>query len=100
MIITTTSAIESYPIVNYLGVVTGISMSHKKGGFTLNMDKYYTALEAQLETLKEEAFQKLKDNAVKLGANAIIGVNSDIEIDGTNGGITVSVIGTAVVCKF
>jgi uncharacterized protein YbjQ (UPF0145 family) len=99
MIITTTPTIEGHPIVNYLGIVTGISMSYKKGGITFNMEKYYNALESQLETLKEEAFQKLKDNAVKLGANAIVGVNSDVEIDGTTGGISVAVIGTAVVCK-
>lgn len=99
MIITTTPTIEGHPIVNYLGIVTGISMSYKKGALTFNMEKYYNALESQLETLKEEAFQKLKDNAVKLGANAIVGVNSDVEIDGTTGGISVAVIGTAVVCK-
>lgn len=99
MIITTTPTIEGHPVVNYLGIVTGISMSYKKGALTFSMEKYYNALESQLETLKEEAFQKLKDNAIKLGANAIVGVNSDIEIDGTTGGISISVIGTAVVCK-
>lgn len=99
MIITTTPTIEGHPVVNYLGIVTGISMSYKKGKFTLNMEKYYDSLESQVEQLKEESFQKLKDNAIKLGANAIVGVNSDIEIDGTTGGISISVIGTAVVCK-
>ena len=99
MIITTTPTIEGHTVVNYLGIVTGISMSYKKGTITFSMEKYYNALESQLETLKEEAFQKLKDNAVKLGANAIVGVNSDVEIDGTTGGISISIIGTAVVCK-
>lgn len=99
MIITTTPNIEGHPIQNYLGIVTGISMSYKKGGLTFSMEKYYNALESQLEILKEEAFQKLKDNALKLNANAIVGVSSDVEIDGTTGGISISVIGTAVQCK-
>jgi uncharacterized protein YbjQ (UPF0145 family) len=99
MIITTTHTIEGHPVVNYLGIVTGLSMSYKKGKLTFNMEKYYDSLETQVEQLKEDAFQKLRDNALKLKANAVVGVSTDVEIDGTTGGISISVVGTAVVCK-
>jgi uncharacterized protein YbjQ (UPF0145 family) len=74
-------------------------MSYKKGKLTFNMEKYYDSLETQVEQLKEDAFQKLRDNALKLKANAVVGVSTDVEIDGTTGGIAISVVGTAVVCK-
>lgn len=98
MILTTTHSIEGYKIKDYLGIVTGISMSYKKGKITFNMSKYYDALESQVEQLKEEAFQKLKNNATLLKANAVVGISTDVEIDGTTGGISISVVGTAVLC--
>jgi len=99
MILTTTHSIEGYKIQDYLGIVTGISMSYKKGKITFNMTKYYDALEYQVEQLKEEAFQKLKNNANLLKANAVVGISTDVEIDGTTGGISISVVGTAVLCS-
>ena len=98
MILTTTPSIEGYEIQDYLGIVTGLSMSYKKGKLTFNMNKYYDALESQVEQLKEEAFQKLKNNATLLKANAVVGISTDVEIDGTTGGISISVVGTAVLC--
>lgn len=96
MVLTTTNSIEGHPIQDYLGIVTGLSMSYKKGKLTFNMKKYYETLESQVEELKENAFQKLQANALKLKANAVVGINTDIEIDGTTGGISISVTGTAV----
>ena len=52
----------------------------------------------KVEQLKEEAFQKLKNNATLLKANAVVGISTDVEIDGTTGGISISVVGTAVLC--
>lgn len=98
MILTTTPSIEGFKIQDYLGIVTGLSMSYKKGKLTFNMNKYYDALESQVEQLKEEAFQKLKNNATLLKANAVVGISTDVEIDGTTGGISISVVGTAVLC--
>ncbi len=99
MILTTTHSIEGYKIQDYLGIVTGLSMSYKKGKLTFNMNKYYNALETQVEQLKEEAFQKLRNNATLLKANAVVGISTDVEIDGTTGGISISVVGTAVFCE-
>ncbi len=99
MILTTTHSIEGHPIQNYLGIVSGVSMSYPKGKFTLNMKKYFDAVEQNIEGLKEEAFQKLKSNASNLNANAVVGINVDVEVDSTGGSITISVVGTAVLCK-
>ena len=98
MILTTTPTIEGHPIQNYLGIVSGVSMSYQKGKFTFSMSKYFESVGEELERIKEEAFQKLKTNAANLKANAVVGINVDIEVDGTSGSITVSVVGTAVSC--
>lgn len=45
---------------------------------------------------KEEAFQQLQENAVKLKANTIIGINIDIEFMEQRYKTIVSVTGTAV----
>lgn len=95
MILTTTNSIEGHKIIDYLGIVTGVSMDYKKTTMTFSMKKWYASLEGQVNTEKEAAFQQLKDNATKLGANAVVGINLDLEV-GSTGTMTVSVIGTAV----
>jgi uncharacterized protein YbjQ (UPF0145 family) len=95
MILTTTNSIEGHKIVDYLGIVTGVSMDYQKATMTFSMKKWYASLEGQVNTEKEAAFQQLKDNAIKLGANAVVGINLDLEV-GSTGSITVSVTGTAV----
>jgi len=96
MILTTTNSIEGFKIIEYKGIVSGLSMNYQKGAFTFNMTKYYEAIESEVDTIKEEAFQKLKANATKLKANAVVGISVDLEISAT-GTTTVSVTGTAVV---
>jgi len=88
MILTTTNSIEGHKIEDYLGVVTGVS-SNKQKVFSDNINK--TVNEA-----KEEAFQQLQTNASKLKANAIIGINIDIEFMEQRYKTIVSVTGTAV----
>ena len=95
MILTTTNSIEGHKIEDYLGIVTGVSMDYQKGKMTFNMKKWYDALESQVNLEKEKASQQLKDNAAKLGANAVVGIGVDLEV-GSTGSITVSVTGTAV----
>ena len=95
MILTTTPSIEGYKIIDYLGIVSGVSMNYQKGTLTFNIKKWYDALEKEVSVVKESAFQQLKTNAIKLGANAVVGINVDLEV-GTTGSITVSVTGTAV----
>ncbi len=95
MILTTTNSIENHKIIDYLGIVSGVSMDYQKATMTFSMKKWYASLEGQVNTEKEAAFQQLKENATKLGANAVVGINLDLEV-GSTGSVTVSVTGTAV----
>lgn len=104
MILTTTNSIEGFRIIEYKGIVTGISYnsSYSYKGTKMSfkdmfsMKKYYEAYEAGLQNIKEEAFQKLKDNAKVLNANAIVGINVDIEALANSTTLIVSITGTAV----
>lgn len=99
MILTTTHNIEGHKIVDYLGIVTGVEVdkiiSTKNMSFKdqFSQKKYDESMVNQIALIKENAFQKLNNNAIKLGANAVVGISVDIEIHGK---IIVSVTGTAV----
>ncbi|HUH29001.1 YbjQ family protein [Gelidibacter sp.] len=95
MILTTTNSIEGFKILEYKGIVSGISVNVQKMKMTFNMEKYYQAIAESMSMVKEQAFQQLQDNARKLNANAIVGIKVDIELTTTNY-VTVSVTGTAV----
>lgn len=104
MILTTTQNIENFKITDYLGIVTGTiynssySSKGKKMSFKdmFNSSKYYNMYEEGLEDLKEQAFQRLKENASKLGANAVVAIQIDIEPFANSSTILVSILGTAV----
>ncbi|WP_053976549.1 YbjQ family protein [Mangrovimonas xylaniphaga] len=99
MILTTTDNIEGHPIWDYLGIVSGVSTRMQKAAFTFNMEKYYQSMEDNLNEVKEEAFQQLRDNALKLKANAVVGIKLDIETFPNSAIIIVSITGTAVLVK-
>ena len=87
MIISTTSAIEGRPVSQYLGVVTGEVIVGGRSG----------AYETTLRSARDTAFQELEAEAVRLGANAVIGVDIDYEVSGKEGSmLMVTVSGTAV----
>ena len=96
MILTTTNSIEGFKITEYKGIVTGVEVNSRKPSFTFNLDKYYKSLEESINEVKEEAFQKLRQNADKLNANAILGISVDVETFPNTTYIMVSVTGTAV----
>ncbi|MFD1161348.1 MULTISPECIES: YbjQ family protein [Hwangdonia] len=96
MILTTTNTIEGHSIQDYLGIVTGISVNMPKATFSFKMEKYYQSYEVKINDVKEDAFQKLRDNAIKLKANAVVGIRVDVETSPTSGLIFVSITGTAV----
>ena len=96
MILTTTNSIEGHVIQNYLGIVTGINVNMPKTTFSFNMDMYYQSYEKKISEVKEEAFQKLKENATNIKANAVVGISIDVETSPTTGLIFVSITGTAV----
>lgn len=104
MVLTTTNNIENFKIVDYLGIVTGTfygsSYSHKDMKLSFkdmfNSAKYTEAYMSGIENLKEKAFQNLKENAKKLGANAVVGISLDIETVANSTTMLVSITGTAV----
>jgi uncharacterized protein YbjQ (UPF0145 family) len=95
MILTTTNSIEGFKIIEYKGIVSGVSVNIQKLKVTFNMEKYYKSIGESIEAVKEQAFQQLKENAKLLNANAIVGIHVDIELTASNY-VTVSVTGTAV----
>jgi uncharacterized protein YbjQ (UPF0145 family) len=95
MILTTTNSIEGFSIAEYLGIVSGISVNMQKMKMTFNIQKYYAGISESISEVKEKAFQELKDNANKLHANAVVGINVDIELT-TSNYVTVTITGTAV----
>lgn len=95
MILTTTNSIEGFSIAEYLGIVSGTSVNMQKMKMTFNMQKYYAGISESIAEVKEKAFQELKDNANKLNANAVVGINVDIELT-TSNYVTVTITGTAV----
>lgn len=95
MILTTTNTVEGFKILEYKGIVSGIGVNVQKMKLTFNIEKYYMAIGDSVANVKEQAFQQLHDNAVKMNANAVIGIKVDIELTSTNY-VAVSVTGTAV----
>lgn len=108
MLVSTTHMIEGKKIEKYLGLVTGEAIM----GANIFKDFLASirdivggrsgAYEEELRRAKEIAIREMVEEAEKLGANAVIGVDLDYEsiTVGQHGGmLMVSASGTAVVCK-
>jgi uncharacterized protein YbjQ (UPF0145 family) len=103
MILSTTPTLEGRPIRDYLGIVTGeviVGANIFKDLFANIRDIVggrSGAYEGALRDARNEAFAELRDEARRLGADAIVGVDIDYEVVGQNGSmLMVSVSGTAV----
>jgi len=106
MIITTTPSIEGKKIVQYLGVVSSSAVVGANifrdffagirdivGGRTASYEKV-------LRSAKDSVLKELQENALTLGANAVVGIDLDYETVGSNGSmLMVSASGTAVVIE-
>lgn len=103
MILTTTPTIEGHSITKYLGIVNGEAIL----GANLFKDLFAgirdlvggrsAAYEKELQRARETALAELTARAVRLGADAVVGVDLDYEVLGANGGmLMVCVSGTAV----
>jgi len=95
MILTTTNSVEDFKIIEYKGIVTGTAVNIQKMKMTFNMQKYYAGISESVTEVKDQAFEQLKSNAEKLNANAVVGINVDIELT-TSNYVVVTVTGTAV----
>ncbi|MCT2195457.1 YbjQ family protein [Paenibacillus sp. p3-SID1389] len=102
MIMTTTPSIEGSPVKRYLGIVTGevIMGANVVRDFLASITDIVGgrsgAYENKLQEARDTAFAEMSDQAARLGANAIIGVDIDYEVI-REGMLMVSVSGTAVV---
>ena len=104
MILTTTPTIEGQPIKQYLGIVTGATISGANAikDFMAGLTDFFggrsSTYEKVLIEAKESALAELQQRAAQKGANAIVGIDLDYETVGANGGmLMVTVSGTAVV---
>jgi uncharacterized protein YbjQ (UPF0145 family) len=95
MILTTTNSINGFSIAEYRGIVSGTAVNMQKMKMTFNMQKYYADISESVSEIKDQAFEQLKSNAEKLNANAVVGINVDIELT-TSNYVIVIITGTAV----
>ena len=103
MILSTTNTIEGSPVKDYLGIVTGETII----GANIFKDLFASirdivggrsgSYERVLREAKDTALKEMTENASKLGASAVIGIDLDYETVGKNGGmLMVTASGTAV----
>ncbi|HET6380381.1 MAG TPA: heavy metal-binding domain-containing protein [candidate division Zixibacteria bacterium] len=102
MILTTTPSVEGRTISHYLGVVTGEAIL----GANIVRDLFAGvrdivggrsgAYEEELRKARTIAMQELSEEAARLGADAVIGIDLDYETVGNGSMLMVSVSGTAV----
>lgn len=85
MIISTTNVLEGKPVREYLGVVTGETILganvFRDIGATIRdvVGGRSTGYERELRKARESALKEMAEEAQKLGANAVIGVDIDYE---------------------
>jgi len=103
MILTTTNTIETHPVKDYLGIVTGetiIGANIFKDFFAGIRDIVggrSGSYEKALREAKDTALKEMEEQALKLGATAVIGIDLDYETVGPKGGmLMVTASGTAV----
>ena len=103
MLITTTPTIEGKRITNYYGIVSGETII----GANVFRDLFASirdivggrsgSYEEVLREAKETALREMQDQAARMGANTVIGVDLDYETVGGSGSmLMVTASGTAV----
>jgi uncharacterized protein YbjQ (UPF0145 family) len=103
MITTTTPSVEGRPIQAYLGIIVGEAIV----GANIFKDLFAGvrdivggrsgSYEREMGKARQIALDELQQNALALGADAVVGVDLDYEVLGQgNGMLMVSASGTAV----
>ena len=96
MIVSSTSTLEGYEIIRFIDMVFGEIVIPNGLLGALTSGTFFTI--SALDKARKKAMDALKWNAAKMGADAIIGV--DVDIQDLNGrGMMVSANGTAVEIK-
>ena len=103
MIITTTPSVEGKRIVNYFGIVFGevITGVNVIKDFAAGLSNFFggrsATYEEELMNARHQALAEMEQRAYQLGANAVVGVDIDYEVFGSeNGMLIVTASGTAV----
>lgn len=103
MILTTTPSVEGRQITDYLGVVFGevISGVDFVKDFAAGLSNFFggrsSTYEDELISAREQAMQEMQQRAYQMGADAIVGIDVDYEVLGSNNGmLMVTASGTAV----
>ena len=103
MILSTTNNVDGKPVKDYLGIVTGetiIGANIVKDVFASIRDIVggrSGSYEKVLREAKNTALKEMTENAEKLNADAVIGIDLDYETVGNRGGmLMVTASGTAV----
>ncbi len=103
MILTTTPTVEGRTITQYHGIVFGevISGVNVLKDFTAGLSNFFggrsNTYEEELMNARTQALSELEQRAVRLGADAVVGIDVDYEVLGSdNGMLMVTVSGTAV----
>lgn len=103
MLLTTTNTIEGKEITQYFGIVSGETIIGANvfrdffAGIRDIVGGRAGSYESVLREAKETALQEMSEQASRLGANAIIGIDLDYETVGASGSmLMVTAAGTAV----
>jgi uncharacterized protein YbjQ (UPF0145 family) len=102
-LVVTTPTISGYRIKRILGVVTGLTARTRGvgGKFVAGIQSMVggevSAFTYEIEKARDEAIQRMKDQAQQMGANAVIG--ADFESADLLNVIVISITGTAVIVE-
>ena len=106
LFVTTTFSIEGYKIVDYRGLVRGITVRAPTisqgffGGLKNIIGGQINAYTEMCEQARSHAYDQMVQHAKELGANAIVGVHYDAaEVVSTGNATEVLCYGTAVVIE-
>lgn len=104
MITTTTPSIEGKRIQEYKGIVFGevVAGVDVIKDFTAGISNFFggrsSTYEGELIQARQNALREMEERAWEIGANAVVGVDIDYEVLGSNNGmLMVTASGTAVV---
>ena len=103
MLLSTTNNIEGKTITTYYGIVSGETIIGANifkdifAGIRDIIDGRSNSYERVLREAKETALKEMTEQAMRMGANAVIGIDIDYETVGSNGSmLMVTACGTAV----
>ncbi|MBE6283225.1 MAG: heavy metal-binding domain-containing protein [Mediterranea massiliensis] len=106
MLVTTTSTLQGKQITRYLGIVSGETIIGANvfrdffAGIRDIVGGRSGSYEEVLRQAKDTALKEMQQQAMAMGANAVIAVDLDYETVGSNGSmLMVTASGTAVVVE-